>query len=121
VPPHLALQGLMHDAPEAYLGDVIRPLKYELPNYLEIERQLWRVIAYRFGLPEELSTEVKHADNVALMTERRDLIIESPWQWEIPECPDDTTIVPVELIKARQMFLERFSFLQAAVRKEVEG
>jgi 5'-deoxynucleotidase YfbR-like HD superfamily hydrolase len=78
VPLHLAFVGLMHDATEAYVGDMVRPLKYSLPQFLEIEDAIWRLIARRFDLPLHLPAEVKEADDIALVTERRDLIISSP-------------------------------------------
>lgn len=45
---------LLHDASEAYLADVTRPVKQELPRYLEIEEPLQRVIWEKF-LGEDLS------------------------------------------------------------------
>lgn len=48
--PRLSLCGLLHDATEAYLGDVVRPLKRNLPNYREIETQMAVAIGLRFGL-----------------------------------------------------------------------
>jgi len=40
VPPRYALAGLMHDAAEAYLGDVSAPLKALLPEYKRIEHEV---------------------------------------------------------------------------------
>lgn len=44
---------LMHDAAEAYLGDVSRPLKKLLPDYAHLERRMGEAIAERFGLPAD--------------------------------------------------------------------
>jgi uncharacterized protein len=77
VPPALELVGLLHDATEAYLGDVIGPLKALLPAYVELESRWALAIGERFGLGKqlaELPAEVKEADRRALATERRDLI-----------------------------------------------
>lgn len=46
----LSLCGLLHDATEAYLGDVVRPLKRNLPGYRELEDRMAVVIGRRFGL-----------------------------------------------------------------------
>lgn len=49
----LSLCGLFHDATEAYLGDVVRPLKRNLANYRDIEMRMAVVIGRRFGLDGE--------------------------------------------------------------------
>ena len=63
-----ARYGLLHDATEAYLVDVPRPIKPMLKNYAEIEAQVMVAIALRFGLGEE-APEVKQADNDTLIAE----------------------------------------------------
>lgn len=69
-------EGLMHDASEAYLGDVVWPLKQAgaLAGYKNIERRVEQVIADRFCLPHEQSAIVKRFDLVLLSTEKRDLM-----------------------------------------------
>jgi uncharacterized protein len=64
-----ALQGLMHDATEAYLVDLPTPVKKLLPGYAVLEADLWRTIAYVFGLKHEMPITVKHADCAALRYE----------------------------------------------------
>ena len=77
----LELCGLMHDAPEAYLQDLATPVKAQLEHYAAMERAAWWAVAERFGLPLQLPNEIKHADLIALATERRDLMPahEEPW------------------------------------------
>lgn len=75
VPRQWARQGLLHDTMEAYIGDVISPLKALLPEYKKIEAKWEAVLAQRFGLPEHLDPSVKQADLVALVTEQRDLTV----------------------------------------------
>lgn len=65
-----ALAALLHDATEAYVVDVPRPLKRQLPGYREIEDRVWYVIALRFRIDLELPTAVKEADSRILLTER---------------------------------------------------
>ena len=74
VSPANALAALLHDATEAYVVDVPRPLKRQLPGYREIEEQVWFAIAYRFGLDFELPAEVHDADNRILVNERQALL-----------------------------------------------
>lgn len=64
-----AKQALLHDAAEAYIGDMVRPLKRQLPDYKEAENLIWQAIAVRFGLPSKLHPLVKEADEVLVATE----------------------------------------------------
>lgn len=61
-PVEVQLQGLLHDATEAYLADVPKPLKDLLPQYQEIEARLNAVIMAKFGLDAELHPAVKEMD-----------------------------------------------------------
>lgn len=83
VPPQHALQALLHDAAEAYVGDMTSPLKRLVPVFGRIEQRVWNVISRRFNVPAALSPEVQHADLVALATERRDLMAEQEAHWPI--------------------------------------
>ena len=115
VQPELAFVGLMHDATEAYCGDVVQPLKYALPDYLNIEDCIWEAVAARFNLPAFISQEVKHADNVALVTERRDLIQhQRQWgEWTRAYTPLENKILPLTPEEAEAVFIIRFNQLIA--------
>lgn len=70
-----ALEALLHDASEAYIGDVVRPLKYQRPmrGYLAAERRVERAIAAAFAgalRPSTMShAMVKVCDNRILVDE----------------------------------------------------
>ena len=121
VPHECALAGLLHDATEAYVGDMSRPLKLLLPEYQEIEARVWAAIAKKFGIPENLPPEIKHADNVALMTERRDFMpphsgsAANEWHWAKDIKPLPGTIQSWSPDHAKNIFLARFRFLTGLV------
>lgn len=111
-----AREGLLHDAPEAYIGDMVRPLKYSIPQYREIEAKIWHVVAAKFNIregtePDFKPPSVQLADDRALMTERRDLVVKSPIPWRVTVTPDEERIVPLRPEQARGEFLERFKEL----------
>lgn len=71
-PEETALERLMHDAAEAYIGDMIRPLKYQPilgDIYQEIEDRLMQVIAHRFGLQYPFPPDVRAADEAVCTAE----------------------------------------------------
>jgi hypothetical protein len=80
------LWGLLHDATEAYLVDLPRPLKHD-PEfgaaYRRFEHVLNLAVAERFGLPEYVPDSVHQADNDLLLTEKRDLLGPSPDLWYV--------------------------------------
>lgn len=113
VPPEDALAGLLHDAAEAFIGDVSKPLKMLLPDYKAIEDRVEAAVLGAFGLPAQLPPSVKRADLQALATERRDLM---PWhesRWECTEGlePFDFKIKPLPSDFVRRQFLMRFGEL----------
>lgn len=68
----LPYQALMHDAHEAYFGDVTRPVKELVGEPVRIaEAMLSRMLRRTFGLPEVLDPLVKAADDYALALEVR--------------------------------------------------
>ena len=69
VPPQFALKGLLHDAAEAYLSDVSRPIKPFLTNYREIEDDLLAAIFQKFGLNSGIEREIKDYDSRLCLTE----------------------------------------------------
>jgi hypothetical protein len=79
----LALAGLLHDATEAYLGDVSGLLKKtdDLAGYREVEHRLSRVIEKRFGLADGMLDDpvVKHYDKLAFEFECS-AVRDAPWR-----------------------------------------
>ena len=106
-----ALWGLLHDASEAYLSDVPKPLKKDLPEYQGAEKHLMRVIAERFGLTWPIPNAVHEADMVLLMTERRDLVGEPVDDWGIDAAPLTERIEPLSPLDAEEAFLARYAEL----------
>lgn len=111
VDPYYGLEALMHDASEAYLGDVSNPLKKLLPEYVKIEKHMEKTISQRFGLPFPMSPEIKVADLCMLATEKRDLMPASTKEdWSILNGyePYDFEIIGHSPEIAYLIFMSRF-------------
>lgn len=109
-----ALWGLLHDATEAYLCDIPKPLKMmkEFSFYKEAENKLMVKVAEHFGLEEKIMPESVHnADLILLITEKRDLMPDNIWGWEFEIPTMEDKIVPLPPAEAKKLFLDRFNEL----------
>jgi uncharacterized protein len=118
----MALQGLLHDATEAYLNDIATPVKSDprLAGYNEIELIAWYAIADRFLIQRKFWWEVKRADLIALATERRDLMPEHPDEWAVLRDvkPMAAKIVPWPWMVAKFGYVRRFHELSTRLGRE---
>lgn len=110
--PEFRLWGLLHDASEAYVIDVPRPLKPFLAGYREAEDKVMEVIAERFGLTMPMPPEVKRVDNAILADEAAQIMCTPPRAWNLPEPPLGIRISPMEPELAKAAFLREFASLQ---------
>ena len=116
VKPEQALPALLHDASETYTGDIVSPFKKFLPKeFKEIELNIEKAIFEHFGIKMENvdHVEIKRADNMALVTEFRDL-----WSNSIPKnfkeelsAPHPEKIIPLSPEESEELFLKRFEEL----------
>lgn len=111
LPQHLKLQGLLHDAPEAYLVDIPRPLKPFLTNYAELEALNWAVISDKYGVPFEFDPLLKELDNGILLTERDYLMDGIAGEWGITADKPDVIISGWSPETSKFAFLQRFGEL----------
>ena len=111
--PKLALAGLLHDAAEAYLGDITSPLKSLFPMILGTEGKIMRAICERFGLDWPLPPEVKHCDKAALATEKAQLRGGIGTVAGVPALNENIVALPAK--HAKSLFLGRYYELVAAI------
>jgi len=116
--PQHALRGLLHDASEAFLVDIPRPLKShrQFGFYRRTESAAMRAICNTFGVPARQPLSVTLADDTALATEARDLVTHyepTDWQW-LPQ-PLSERIIPLAPADAEATFLARFYELRRQV------
>lgn len=111
-----AMAKLMHDSPEAYMGDCISPLKDIIRGVYEpIEHKIMLAVAARFGFEWDPAVEakVKESDMALLTTEVRDLVPTGIVNGRLLEMPLPGTLRPMKKKKAEKLFLARFNELYA--------
>lgn len=99
--PTIAIAGLLHDATEAYLGDMVRPLKQAMPAYQEVEARMARAIEARFALaPFTLDdARVKAIDSAIL-------------GWEMAMVRDCTFRTPSDPMTVKHAFIGKYRELR---------
>jgi len=102
---------LLHDAPEGYIGDKIRPLKPHLIGYREAEQKIMRAIAVRFDLHLDQPAGVKALDLALLMDERDQAMSEPPQAWDVDVAPLGVDLQFWSPSRAKREFLSDFKKL----------
>lgn len=114
VPPDFALDFLLHDATEAYIGDMNRPLKHYTEAgdaYRKVEANLSVAIARKFGISEVEPECVRKADDAMLYAEKQQLMTGLSWTgtvWSDFSRAAHVVIREVSPKQIEQFFLDRF-------------
>lgn len=122
IEPEYALEFLLHDAPEAYYGDLPKPLK----NYLgekwdRMARKIDRVVRSALGLPQEIPKEIKPYDDAMLILERKYLLRRGthgvPWDVDtvegLPTIISD--VAPMSSDMAEKAFIKKWKELDSTI------
>jgi hypothetical protein len=119
---HRAARGLLHDASETYLGDMLQPLKYDLAmeNYRALEKFVQGRIGRRFGVDFTVDAMlVKDIDDRMLVTERKQLQGPPVKPWHPRYEQVQPLVIALECLPpplARQAFMERWEEIQTALK-----
>jgi uncharacterized protein len=133
--PDIALAFLLHDAHEAYTGDISTPIQNAIAHYAaleavtnvevpavleavhagikrmknELDAVIFKAAGANFPMDPDVKAEVRSMDRIMLVTERRDLMGPSPGSWgEYDEAtPLNQTIYPWQRHVAAQRWLSR--------------
>lgn len=115
---HEKLQVLMHDAAEAYIGDIPRPIKQQWPFISELENKIQKVIFEALNIKYSESfyvEEIKKIDDILLATEARDLNLNVDEQWTLKQEPLEKRIISYSQKEAESLFLNSFHTLMSYI------
>lgn len=113
-PKQYALQGLLHDAAEAYIGDIASPIKPFFKVDL-IEKQIMRCISIHFGLDDlcPLPDIVKQVDRALLADEAMQIMNPCTVPWpQLQEPPLNIDIKCYSPAQAFRLFMYHYENLQ---------
>jgi len=113
LPKEYKLHGLLHDATEAYLGDVVSPLKKLLPDYRKIEQGVMSAICNKFEITFPRPGIIKKADMAVMAAEMHQVCKwpDLPLKQGLPEPPKGMVIKKMNWRQVKETFLERFKEL----------
>ena len=110
--PVLAFEALLHDATEAYVCDIPRPMKAILPKYQELEAEVQKIISRDFNIPLVMTPIIKEYDSRIVKDERAVVMCASDNVWAIDKLKSlDVKIECMRPDKAKAEFLEAYSYL----------
>lgn len=123
------MAGLLHDAPEYVIGDMISPFKAVVGGgYKAVEKRLQHAIHLRFSLPPELPSSlksfIKRADTIAAFWEAVQLAgfaeAEAARFFGRPRgvMQDAFSLQPVPASAVQQAFLQRFAEIETARERQ---
>lgn len=113
------LAGLLHDAHEAYMGDIVGPLKLLLATETDMLRRLelgiqetiLQALCGSSSFSELYAADIKLADRVLLATERRDLLPFCNREWQELPNPAPFVVTPEPAPAAARRFLRTYKVL----------
>lgn len=108
VPDEYALWGLLHDAPEAYIADIVKPAKPYIEGYAAVESRLMDAVCDAFGLSRDEPVQVKAADCAVLADEAGQIMGDHPDEWNLPFEPSGQKVFGFNPVMAKRMFINRF-------------
>jgi len=85
VEPEYKKQALLHDAAEAFVGDIVWPVKRLVPAFQDIEHRILKVILSKYKMDSPIWPVVKQADREMLAAERLELLEETKLPWPVIE------------------------------------
>lgn len=117
--PEHELAALVHDAHEAYVGDVSAPLKRLLPDFSALERVNEAAVREAFGVPVETPAVVKRADLMALADEAL-VFFASHEHWTLPYPPSGLPIRIEPAVEAAERWIGRLAELRRVLARGAE-
>lgn len=116
--PKDALWGLLHDAGEAYLGDLIYPVKQLFPMFDFLERDIMKAITSKFGLDKQMPDSVWSVDRGIWIPEARELQLIDPEEHGWPDLSDERLSLNIQKLQPQEaelLFLNRYKELTTHV------
>jgi hypothetical protein len=113
-----AYEALLHDAAEAFIGDITRPLKQLLPEFKRIEANVQDAIIERFGMNPDYKQAVKEADLRVLAAEQIQAMAPGCADWAAPAGIDPAPVVVryLDPVSAKREFLGRYERYRTSAR-----
>ena len=104
------LQGLLHDASEAYISDISSPVKKTkyLEQYKVLEKIIQTKIYEKFNIDLVESEDLKKADMLLLAIEVKSLVDNANPDWKFPMESPPFHIMEMTPKEAKELFLRRF-------------
>jgi hypothetical protein len=116
------LQALMHDATEAYIGDMVKPVKVMFSLFNKVEDKLWVNICTRFDMDIKWSKELTYCDGQAAVTEMETLTSrKASHTWTEGIAPSPVPLPRLTQKEAYSEFIKLYNYLAEKAEYEEYG
>jgi hypothetical protein len=101
------LTALLHDAAEAYIGDMPSSFKKLMPDFKNYENKIMQAIADKYGIEYPLPMEVKSMDKKMLSIEWKECVIKknSSFYWNPKQAEQQFLVRFEEYLNLQKQFL----------------
>ena len=115
--PRERMRALLHDGSEAFIADMVTPVKRFMPEYKSLENIIQSAIDNKFGVEDVPYENIKKADLQMLSTEAHQLMLIAPVGWQDMPKPLSTELICLAPSDAKILFLDRFNELTNLLSK----
>lgn len=113
--PDTALYGLLHDASEAFMGDMPRPLKKMFPAFSNLESRIMEKYCELYSIDDPDVKMVQWLDCNIVRDEAEKFYAEPPeWTKEYASVIHPDRLLGWDAMAVKYIFLEQFQHLQEA-------
>lgn len=102
------LRALLHDGSEAFIADMVTPVKRYMPEYKNLEKTIQTAIDKKYGVLDVPYEGIKNADIIMLSTEADQLMLVAPVGWAPMPEPVNIQLKCLSPSEAKSLFLEKF-------------
>ena len=116
----LQLWALLHDASEAYIPDVPRPIKPALTNFKKIENRIMLAVAKHYNLMPLNQPYIVHKIDTAILADEKKQVMRHQIPWNDVDLTEEPLNIEIQFLSPEESF-EKFADMYLDIEKQMEN